>query len=74
MKYRAMMKYYLKWRGSAYGFIYRIAMGAAAMFRLVILVIVFPFGNKGNIRSALSKWSAVLKWAVGRQYMALEDR
>ena len=74
MKYRAMMKYYLKWRGSPYGFIYRIAMGAAAMFRLVILVIVFPFGNKGNIRSALSKWSAVLKWAVGRQYMALEDR
>jgi GT2 family glycosyltransferase len=74
MKYRAMMKYYLKRRGRAYGFMYRIAMGAAATFRLVILLVVFPFGNKGSIRSALSKWSAVLKWAVSRQNMVLEDR
>jgi GT2 family glycosyltransferase len=71
MKYRAMMKYYLKRRSRVYGSMYRVAMGGAAMCRLVILVIVFPFGNKGSIRSALSKWSAVLKWALGLQHMAL---
>jgi hypothetical protein len=65
MTYRAMLRFYGKSRGRAYGVAYRVAMGFAAVIRLTILAIMFPFGDKSGIRWAVAKWSTILKWAIG---------
>jgi GT2 family glycosyltransferase len=71
MKFRAMGHFYLKNHGHMYAAAYRVAMGTCAIVRLVLIGLAFPTGNmvwdKQAIRSALSKWSAVLKWALQPQ-------
>jgi hypothetical protein len=73
MKFKAMLHFYMKTRGRVYAAMYRAAMGCVAMGRLIILALMFPLGgfvwDKGSIREASAKWSAVLKWAAG-----LDDR
>jgi GT2 family glycosyltransferase len=77
MKSRAVMQFCVKTHGPVYGAVYRAAMGCAAMGRLLALAILFPFGNivssKDAVRAASAKWSAIFKWAVGLQRLALQD-
>lgn len=65
MKYKAMLRYYYKSRGRAYGSLYRVTMGLSALGRLALLGLAFPFADRQIIRAVSAKWSAVLKWAVG---------
>lgn len=78
MKYRAMTRYYRKTRGRTYEEAYRAAMGCVALSRLVVLALMYPFGkilwDKQALRNASEKWKVVLKWAIGRQDLALGDR
>jgi GT2 family glycosyltransferase len=78
MKYRAMTRYYRKTRGPFYEAMYRLAMGCVALSRLVMLTLMYPFGNvlwsRLSIQNAFEKWKVVLKWAIGRQKLALGDR
>jgi GT2 family glycosyltransferase len=76
MKYRAMVHLFRKTRGRVYAFGYRLAMGAVAIGRLVLLVLVSPFGSivwdQKSLKFSLEKWKAVLKWAVGWQDVAVQ--
>jgi N-acetylglucosaminyl-diphospho-decaprenol L-rhamnosyltransferase len=78
MKYRAMRRYYRKTRGPVYASMYRAAMGGAALARLILLALAYPLGkilwDTKSIEIASEKWTAVLKWAIGWQNQALEDR
>lgn len=78
MKYRAMGRLFCKMRGGVYGWFYRAAMGCAAVGRLALLGIAYPLGNivwdRKSLRFAASKWKTVLRWAVGRQELAHENR
>jgi N-acetylglucosaminyl-diphospho-decaprenol L-rhamnosyltransferase len=74
MKHRAMVRLFTKTHGRIYGSMYQAAMGASAVARLFLLAILFPFGDRRTVRSALEKWSVVLKWALGLCRIALHDR
>jgi GT2 family glycosyltransferase len=78
MKYRAMLLLFRKNRGRIYGGAYRIAMGAVATGRMLLLVVMFPvemiLWKKDTLRFPLTKWKAVWMWAVGLQDLALQDR
>jgi GT2 family glycosyltransferase len=65
MTYRAMLKFYRMSRGRLYGAVYRVAMGSAAALRLIVLALMFPFGDKTGIRWTAAKWSTILKWSLG---------
>jgi GT2 family glycosyltransferase len=65
MTYRAMLRFYRKSRGRAYGAAYRIAMGLAAATRLMLLSIMYPFGDRLGIRWAFAKWCTILMWSLG---------
>jgi hypothetical protein len=75
MKYRAMVRLFHKTRGGVYAFGYRLAMGMVAIGRLVLLVLLTPFGNivgnKESLKFSFEKWTTVLKWAVGWQKVAV---
>jgi hypothetical protein len=77
MKVNAMTQLFRKVHGRVYAAAYRVAMGGVAIGRLLLLALMFPFGSVGektSLRFASEKWTTVLKWAVGRQQIALEDR
>jgi GT2 family glycosyltransferase len=65
MTYQAMLRFHQMSRGRAYGMAYRVAMGSAAIVRLILLAITFPFGDRTGIQWAAAKWSTILKWAIG---------
>ena len=69
MKFRAMVKLFRKTRGRTYAVTYQIAMGAAALARLTLLILVRPFVSvlfdATRVRCASDKWNAVLKCAIG---------
>ncbi len=65
MTYRAMLKFYRISRGNVYGAAYRFTMGCAAVVRLILLALMFPFGDRLGIRWASAKWSTILKWSLG---------
>jgi len=65
MKYRAMVQFFRSSRSRIYGTAYRAAMGFGAAVRLILLAVVFPFGDKQSIQWSAAKWSTILKWAVG---------
>jgi len=67
MTYRSMLQFYRTNRGQAYATVYRLAMGVAALVRLLLLGLMFPFGNRQQIRWSTSKWATILKWAIGRE-------
>jgi N-acetylglucosaminyl-diphospho-decaprenol L-rhamnosyltransferase len=78
MKYRAMRKLFQKTRGRLYGSMYRVAMGCAAAGRLTVLALAYPLGNilwdREALKFATRKWRVILRWALGRQSMVLQDR
>ena len=78
MKYRAMRRLFQKTRGRLYGSMYRVAMGCAAVGRLTVLALAYPLGNivwdREALRFATKKWIVILRWALGQQRMALQDR
>jgi GT2 family glycosyltransferase len=78
MKYRAMRRLFQKTHGGLYGSLYRVAMGCAAVGRLMVLGLAYPLGNilwdREALRFATRKWAVILGWALGRQRMALQDR
>jgi GT2 family glycosyltransferase len=69
MKYRAMGQYYVKHYGRFYAGVYRAAVGASAVARLMILAPALPLRRRlrktQSIAAAFEKWSAVLRWACG---------
>ena len=65
MVHRAMVRYFRKSRGVGYSVVYRIAIGCAACFRLLILAAMLVLGGRKNFRCAASKWSHVLRWSLG---------
>src|SRR5579863_1351380 len=70
MTYQAMLRFYRMSRGRVYGGAYRAAMGFAAVVRLILLALMFPFGDRLGIRWAAAKWSTILKWAIGIEQMS----
>jgi GT2 family glycosyltransferase len=73
MTYKAMLRFYRMSRGRAYGAAYRAAMGLAAVARLILLAMMFPFGDRQGIRFAAAKWSTVLKWAIGIERLGVSQ-
>ncbi|MHB8652846.1 MAG: glycosyltransferase family 2 protein [Terriglobia bacterium] len=75
MKLRAMGQFYVKNHGRAYAAMYRAAMGACAVIRVVLMTLAYPVGvllrKKDVLRSALEKWTVVLKWACGLDQQVL---
>jgi len=71
MKYRAMVQLFRKTRGSAYAFGYRFTMGAVAIGRLTLLVLLLPFVNvvvdRESLRYSREKWKTMLKLTTGWQ-------
>jgi GT2 family glycosyltransferase len=69
MKFRAMGQFYVKNHGRVYAAMYRAAMGACALIRVVLIALGYPLGvllrKKDALRSAREKWTVVLKWACG---------
>lgn len=65
MTYRAMAQFFRSSRGPAYGAAYRAAMGFGAAVRLILLAMIFPFGDKQSVQWSAAKWSTILKWAIG---------
>ncbi|MGC3956811.1 MAG: glycosyltransferase family 2 protein [Verrucomicrobiota bacterium] len=69
MVFESNSRFLKKWRGNIYSRCYRWMMGAAALVRFLILVILSPvlLVVKGVARwkSACSKWLAIFRWGVG---------
>ncbi len=73
MTYNAMLRFYRKSRGHAYATAYRVSMGLAAVARLILLAMMFPFGDRQGIRCAATKWSTILKWAIGIERLSVSQ-
>jgi len=69
MKHDAMRRYFRNTKGRYYEFLYRLAMGVAAIGRLAILGVAYVFGKlgfkRGNLTDAISKWTTILRSAIG---------
>jgi GT2 family glycosyltransferase len=69
MRFKAVHKFCVKRQGSLYGLLFRAAMGAGALLRIVVLSLAKPFAandlRKQSIKNSTSKWLAVLKWSYG---------
>ncbi|MFZ1006644.1 MAG: glycosyltransferase family 2 protein [Candidatus Sulfotelmatobacter sp.] len=78
MKYRAMVQLFRKTRGGVYALGYRLAMGAVATGRLMLLALMSLLGNLVSDRESLNysreKWKTVLKLTAGWQDVAVERR
>jgi GT2 family glycosyltransferase len=78
MKYRAMVQLFRKTRGGIYALGYRVAMGAVAVGRLILLALLSPFGNlvsdRESMKHSREKWKTVLKLSAGWQDVAVERR
>jgi GT2 family glycosyltransferase len=78
MKYRAMVQLFRKTRGGVYALGYRLAMGAVATGRLMLLGLMSLLGNLVSDRESLNysreKWKTVLKLTAGWQNVAVERR
>jgi GT2 family glycosyltransferase len=78
MKYKAMVLYFRKTRGSFYEWLYRAAVGSVAVLRVLLLTAMMPFGNvfwdKESLSFSFDKWQAVLRWAFGQQNLTAENR
>jgi len=77
MKYKAMVLYFRKTRGSVYEWLYRAAIATVATIRIFLLAVMMPFGNilwdKESLSFSFHKWKAVLKWAFGYQDLSVEN-
>ena len=73
MKFRSVEKFCAKRRGRWYAHLFRVAMGIAAVARLLLITALL--GCRGNsakgaiTRAALCKWTAILKWSLGLDHL-----
>lgn len=67
MVQRAMARFFRVSRGPLYAFGYQIAMGLSAIGRLLFLFLAMPFGNKERLQWSITKWTIILKWALGSE-------
>jgi N-acetylglucosaminyl-diphospho-decaprenol L-rhamnosyltransferase len=65
MTCRATSQFFKARYSRMYAVAYRFAMGFAAVIRLALLAVMFLFGDREGIGWAATKWSAILKWAIG---------
>jgi GT2 family glycosyltransferase len=65
MKFRSILHFCRKSRGSLYSGIFRLSLAGAAFCRLVLIALAFPFGKAKTLKSVFSKWRAVLRIALG---------
>ena len=70
MTCRAMVQLFSVSRGRVYAAAYRVGMGFAAIVRLTLLAVMFPFGDRPGIRRAAAKWSTILMWAIGVEQLS----
>ncbi len=58
-----------RYRGDGYRACYRLALTAAASFRLLMLLLLYPIwrsrGRSGEWYTAKGKWAAILRWGLG---------
>jgi GT2 family glycosyltransferase len=68
MKYRAMLRFFQRTKGSLYGSLYPVMVGGVAILRLSLLGLAYPLGGlifkRNSIQRALKKWRIALKWAL----------
>jgi GT2 family glycosyltransferase len=65
MKFRSILRFCEKTRGSLYSGLFRLSLAAAAVCRLVLIAVAFLFGKGKTLKSVFSKWRAVLRIAIG---------
>jgi GT2 family glycosyltransferase len=66
MRFNAMAHFFSKTRGRGYASLFRLSMGCAAIVRVLAVLVLSSVGDGVVQRKyALSKWTAVLKWASG---------
>jgi GT2 family glycosyltransferase len=65
MKFRSILHFCKKTRGSVYSSLFRFTLAVTAFCRLVLIAIAFPFGKAATLKSVFSKWRAVLRIALG---------
>ena len=70
MKARSLALFFRKHRGAYYAYLFRMAMIACAVARLLAVTLVFPLVKGRNLEAPLSKWLAMLRWAIGAEKMA----
>lgn len=70
----SMEQFFRKTQGRVYAWIYRGSMGAAALMRVTVALLLVALNSLTRTRSAagiaLKKWSAVLAWSCGLQTSA----
>jgi len=70
MQRQAILQFCQRTRGAMYAEAYRATTGLAAMLRLIVIGLMLPFRLSAEgvaaLRATAAKWSAVLKWALGR--------
>lgn len=68
MMREANWRFLRKTRGGAYGLGYKLAMGATALGRLLVLGLAIPFqtsdGRRASTNHSLRKWRVVLGWSL----------
>jgi GT2 family glycosyltransferase len=83
MMRESVSRFLRKSRGAFYSGCYRSALTAAAVIRLVLLIILFPAwaaqGRSYGWSASFRKWIAILRWGIGlaqwpRQYKQLEHK
>jgi GT2 family glycosyltransferase len=74
MMYTAMLSYYRKNRSPFYAAMYKLAMGASALLRLGILMVMYPFVDREMYLAASAKWRVVLQWAMGHSNLAASQK
>lgn len=70
MRCDSVLKYCSKTKGRAYASMYRMAMAASALFRVLILAAPAALsgtapGKSAHPKVTLAKWSSVLAWSLG---------
>ena len=60
-----------KFRGSFYAAAFRVSVAFGALVRLLLLAVLFPVrllqGKTESARDPIRRWTAIFKWAIGRE-------
>lgn len=65
MKFRSILRFCEKTRGTLYFQLFRLSLAMVACLRLLLVAIAIPFGNAKALKSVFSKWRTVLRTAMG---------
>lgn len=65
MQAQAMLRYFRKTRGFLYSMLYRGAICATAVARILLLMLARIAGGKDLVRCSLAKWSILFRWSIG---------